>query len=156
VVPGELDVDSFEVFFERSEPRLRDALSASLGSQLGRELAADALSYAWEHWARVRVMDNPVGYLYVLARRRGRRALWHRRRPVLMPVDGGQTPWVEPSLPDALAALPERQRVAVMLLHCFEWTLTEVAELLQVSKSTAQSHADRGMAKLREQLGVTL
>ena len=58
---GELGVDSFEVFFERAEPRLRDALSASLGSQLGRELAADALSHAWEHWARVRVMDNPVG-----------------------------------------------------------------------------------------------
>jgi RNA polymerase sigma factor (sigma-70 family) len=52
--------------------------------------------------------------------------------------------------------LPEQQRVVVMLLHCFEWTMAEVADVLQVSKSTVQTHAERGLSRLRERMGVTL
>jgi DNA-directed RNA polymerase specialized sigma24 family protein len=155
-VRDELDGDSFEVFFDRVEPRLREALSAALGSRVGREAAADALSYGWEHWERVRAMKNPAGYLYVVGRDRGRQGMRRRRAPCLASVDVMRTPWVEPGLPAALAGLPEQQRVVVMLLHCFEWTMTEVAELLDVSKSTVQTHADRGLARLRARMGVTL
>jgi RNA polymerase sigma factor (sigma-70 family) len=155
-VADELDVESFEAFFRRVETRLRVALSATLGSATGRVAAADALSYAWENWERVSTMDNPVGYLYVLGRDLGRRQLRGRRRVVLSPVDTERTPWVEPELPSALGSLPEQQRVVVMLLHCFEWTMAEVAELLGVSKSTVQTHADRGMVRLRARMGVKL
>jgi DNA-directed RNA polymerase specialized sigma24 family protein len=144
---------AFEVFFRTSEPRLREALSASLGSVQGREAAADALSYAWEHWERVRLMDNPVGYLYVVGRDRGRKGA--RKRPVLLlPVDSPSIPWIEPGLVGALEDLPERQRVVVMLIYCFEWSFSETAELLGLSKSTIQSHAERGLSKLRHKLGV--
>jgi RNA polymerase sigma factor (sigma-70 family) len=97
-------------------------------------------------------MENPAGYLYLLGRRRGRRML--RRRVALMPVDTAHTPWIEPGLPAALASLSDQQRVVVMLVHCFEWTLGEVAELLDLSKSTVQSHAERGLDRLRSRLGV--
>lgn len=100
-------------------------------------------------------MNNPAGYLYVVGRDRGRRMQRRLRSVVLMPVDSVRTPWVEPGLPDALARLPEQQRVAVMLLHCFEWTMSEVADLLDISKSTVQTHADRGLARLRARMGVT-
>ena len=155
-MPDELDVEPFEAFFRRVEPRLRVALSATLGSDAGRVAAADALSHAWERWERVSTMDNPVGYLYVLGRDQGRRQLRGRRRVVLTPVDTERTPWVEPELPTALGSLPEQQRVVVMLLHCFDWTMAEVAELLGVSKSTVQTHADRGMVRLRARMGVKL
>lgn len=145
--------ESFEEFFERVEPQLREVLSATVGSESGREAAAEALSYGWEHWERVRAMENPAGYLYRVGRDRARR---RRRRPALAPVREQQAPWVEPELPSALADLPEQQRIVVMLLHCFEWTMSEVAEVLEVSKSTVQTHADRGLARLRERLGVTL
>jgi RNA polymerase sigma-70 factor (ECF subfamily) len=153
--------DPFSEFVRVLEPRLRDALSATLGSDAGREATAEALGYAWEHWAKVREMDNPAGYLYVLGRDRGRRQLRRNRpigrnRVVLMPVDGDRAPWVEPKLPGELAGLSEKQRVVVMLVYCFEWTMSEVAELLEVSKSTVQSHAERGMARLRSGMGVTL
>lgn len=146
------EVDSFEVFFHRAEPRLRQALSAALGSTAGRDSAADALSYAWENWERVRRMENPIGYLFVVGRDRARPHTW--RRPALMPVDRVATPWVEPDLPDALAELPDQQRVVVMLLHCFQWTMSEVAELLDVSKATVQTHSDRALRRLRSRLGV--
>ena len=120
--------DSFEAFVVSIEARLRQALSATLGSEPGREAAADALAYAWEHWDRIRDMENPAGYLYVVGRDKGRRAAKRHRRVVLMPVDSGHLPWVEPALPGAVAALPEQQRMVVMLLHCFQWTMSEVAE----------------------------
>ncbi len=149
------DAESFDSFCAVAESRLRQSLSAVLGSEAGREAAVDAMSYAWEHWERVRSMDNPIGYLFVVGRNRGRRQL-RRRRPTLLRVDHARTPWVEPGLPDALGRLAETQRVVVLLLHGFEWSMTEVADLLGVSKSTVQTHAERGIERLRAELGVTL
>jgi RNA polymerase sigma-70 factor (ECF subfamily) len=151
-VRHELRVSTFESFVCATEPRLREALSAALGTDAGREATAEALAYAWEHWDRVSAMENPAGYLYLLGRRRGSRML--RRRVALMPVNTEHTPWIEPGLPAALASLSDQQRVVVMLVHCFEWTLGEVAELLDLSKSTVQSHAERGLDRLRSRLGV--
>ena len=152
----ERDVESFDEFFRRVEPRLRLALSATLGTDAGRVAASDALSYGWENWERVSTMDNPAGYLFAVGRDRGRRQFRKRPRVELSPVDRERTPWVEPELPGALSSLPEKQRVVVMLLHCFEWSMSEVAELLDVSKSTVQTHAERGLAELRNRIGVAL
>ena len=154
MLPEEVD-DPFVEFVRSTEPRLREALSATLGSDAGRDATAEALAYAWENWSKVSAMENPTGYLYVLGRDRGRKAM---RRPfiALLPVESDRTPWVEPGLPDAIAKLPDRQRIVVMLLHCFEWTMSEVADLLGVSKSTIQSYQERGMTRLRSRLKVTL
>ncbi|NNE10683.1 MAG: sigma-70 family RNA polymerase sigma factor [Ilumatobacter sp.] len=150
------DPDSFEAFFEDAEPKIRVALSATFGHGAGREAAVDALSYGWEHWDRVRAMENPAGYLYAVGRDRARKR--HRRRPPVAfdPVDATAAPWIEPELPDALARLPEQQRIVVMLLYCFDWTMTEVAHVLDVSKSTVQTHAERGLDRLRSRMGVAL
>jgi RNA polymerase sigma-70 factor (ECF subfamily) len=154
MLSNEVRIESFEGFVRWVEPRLRAALSASLGSEAGRDATAEALAYAWEHWPKVRAMDNPAGYLYIVGRNTGRR-WWRRRRVVFLAVDSQRVPWIEPELPAALASLSEQQRVVTMLLHCYEWTMSEVAELLDISKSTVQSHSERGMAQLRRSMGVT-
>ena len=71
------------------------------------------------------------------------------------PAPAEQSSWYEPRLAVAVAALPERQRMAVLLVYGFGWSLSEVAELLGLSKSTVQTHVERGMASLRAGLGVT-
>lgn len=63
-------------------------------------------------------------------------------------------PWVEPGLPAALRALSQKQRTAVVLVHSFEWSQAEVAELLGVGKTTVQKHIERAMEKLQAALGV--
>ena len=50
--------------------------------------------------------------------------------------------------------LSEAQRVSVMLVHGFGWTYTEVGEYLDVTKSTVQTHLERGMARLRRDLRI--
>jgi DNA-directed RNA polymerase specialized sigma24 family protein len=63
-------------------------------------------------------------------------------------------PWVEPGLPRALERLTENQRVAVMLVHGLDWTLTETAKFLSISPGSVNKHAERGLAKLRAAMEV--
>ena len=152
MLSDETRTDAFAEFFSAVEGKLRRALTGALGGELGREAAAEALAYGWEHWERVRDMENSAGYLYRVGLNYGRKA--RVRRVSLPQVPIVKVPWVEPGLPDALARLPEQQRVAVYLVCGHEWSLSEVAGLLEVSKGTVQKHVERGMTKLRHRLGV--
>ncbi len=145
--------ESFTLFVREVEPRLRRALAAAVGQELGREAAADALVYGWEHWDRVSAMVNPAGYLYRVGRSRARR---RRRRVAFEPVSPVTMPEVEPALPAAIASLSENQRVTVFLVHGYGWTRREVAELLGISVNSVGSHLDRGLVKLRGRLGVQI
>lgn len=143
---------AFIEFVTDVEPRLRHALCAAFGLDLGREASAHALAYGWEHWDRIEAKHNPAGYLWGVGRNY---ALRQRRRPIRLPTAPSQAmPWIEPGLPNALSALTERQRVTVILLHGLGWTHSEVGELMGISKSSVQSQAERGIAKLRRKLGV--
>jgi DNA-directed RNA polymerase specialized sigma24 family protein len=150
-------VTDFEEFVLVTEPPLRRALVAAYGYEDGREAAAEALAYAWEHWARVQQMPNAAGYLFRVGRTsaaRGRR--WTRRPPPLLaaPSPAENDHGFEPGLPAALAALSERQRIAVVLVHGFGYPLREVAGLTGVKVTTVQNHLERGLRKLRDRLGV--
>jgi DNA-directed RNA polymerase specialized sigma24 family protein len=148
-MPGE--GDDFACFFAEAEPRLRRALVAAYGPERGREAAAEALVYGWQHWKQVRDMDNPIGYLYRVGQSRSR----PRREPTLLPpVPADDADWVEPHLPEALAGLTDRERQAVVLIEGFGWTFREVADLIEVSVSSVQSYVERGLRKLRDELGV--
>ena len=138
-----------------AEPRLLHALTAAFGSAVGSEATSDALSWAWENWDRVSVKDNPLGYVYGVGRNKARQTNWWRR-PLFFDVPEQQLPNVEPGLPAAIAGLSEKQRIVVTLLYGYEWTMSEVAELLGTKKPTVQKHAERGLARLRKTLGVDL
>jgi Tol biopolymer transport system component len=115
--------DDFTRFARDVTPRLRVALVASFGIDVGEEAASEAIAFAWEHWERVQAKDNPAGYLFRVGQNKARSRM-RRRRPVLPAVqEWSEPPWVEPGLPDALAALSQRQRTVVMLLYCFEWSM---------------------------------
>lgn len=143
--------EQFRVFVTEHEARLRRALVATYGPERGREAAAEALAWGWQHWQEVQTMTNPVGYLYRVGQSRTR----FRKRPVVFPPRPRADPaWVEPSLLAALGALSVSQRRAVVLVHAYEWTHTEVAEVTGVSPSSVQTHLERGLAKLRAALHV--
>lgn len=144
---------SFDAFVSRVEPGLKQAFVARFGRDDGVEAASEAFAYAWEHWARVSAMENPAGYLYRVGRSRSRRI--RRRTPILPAVEVSRMPEVEPQLPSALASLPERQRVAVILVHGLGWTQREVADLLGVSRTTVQNHLERGTSRLQRSLKVS-
>lgn len=151
---------SLESFVKETGPRLKQALIAGFGGEMGREATAEALSYAWANWARIEVMDNPAGYVYSVgrnwARKTKRREAKRARVEAAFRAPGrSEVPaLVEPGLIPALAGLSDKQRIAAVLVHGFGWTLTEVADLLGVSAGSVHKHAERGLAKLRDALGV--
>ncbi|HVC71593.1 MAG TPA: sigma-70 family RNA polymerase sigma factor [Acidimicrobiales bacterium] len=140
----------FRAFMMATEPRLHRALAAGLGWERGREATADALAYAWEQWPKVRTMTNPTGYLY----RVGQSSVRRRKVPAVFERPHESESHCEPALSRLLADLPERQRIAVILVHGFDWTIREVAELTGITPSTVHTHLERGLAKLRAALEV--
>ncbi len=142
----------FDAFVRQVGPRLRQALVGAVGSQRGADAHAAALAYAWAHRDRVMKMDSPVGYLYKV----GRSSVRLRRRPLpaMFPEPGPELPDFEPRLPAALARLPERQRVDVFLVVGCGWSAAEVARLQGKSESTVRAHVERGLQRLRKDLGA--
>ena len=78
--PGPDPAAAFEAFFRETEPKLRRALVAAYGPDLGRDAASEALAYAWEHWERLSQMANLPGYLFRVGQTRGTRS---KRQPIL-------------------------------------------------------------------------
>ena len=145
------DDEEFETFFRDTEPRLRPALFAALGAERGREATAEAFAWAWETWPKSQQLENPIGYLFRVGQSKTRRK---RFRLVLVTLST-EDPIVEPGLGAALSQLSDSQRIAVVLVHGFGWTLREVAELRAIRVTSVQTHVERGLKRLRAALGVT-
>ncbi len=148
------DAESFTAFAKEVGRPLRQALIAAYGADVGSEATAEALAYAWENWDRIRVMHNPAGYLYRVGQSQAGRGVFRRPPRLQVPVYPDGSHWFEPKLSAAIASLSDRQRVSVVLVHGYGWTVTEVAELLGLSFSTVRRHIDRAFARLRRVLGV--
>jgi len=144
-----VDRDDFERFAADARPRLQRALLGVVGVDAVEDAVAEALAYGFEHWARVREMENPVGYLYRVGRSRAR----SRRRPVRLFLEPNVViPEVDDGVVESLLRLPESQRTAVWLVHGCAWSHREVADVLDVSTSTVATHLARGTQRLREEL----
>ena len=147
-----MDDDGFADFFRTMQPRLSYALAAAYGFEVGHESTADALTYAWENWSRVRAMENPGGFLFRVGQSKARR--YRRKTPMFPDVSELGIPDIEPGLPKALESLSPAQRIAVVLIHVLGWTEDEAARMTGVDRSTIRRHRDRGLSKLRAALGV--
>lgn len=143
---------SFEEFLAENRPRLLAGFVAAYGAELGQEAAAEAEAYGWQNWDRLQRMANPVGYLY----RVGQSSIRSHIRPArYLPVRAPEgLPEFEPGLAPALETLSEPQRIAVVLVHGFGWTLADAAAVLDVEVSTVRTHIHRGLVKLRTALKV--
>lgn len=141
--------EDFDAFVAANEASLRRALTAEFGPEDGRDAAAAAFAYAWEHFERVRTMDRPVGYLYRVGQSSRRR----RREPPVFPEPPSELPLGEPTLVPALRRLSDRQRVCVVLVHAYSWTHEEVAALLGIGVSSVRNHLARGLEHLRTDIG---
>lgn len=141
----------FGDFVAEMRPRLVRAFVSCRGMDCAADAAAEALAYAYEHWERVREMENPGGYLYRVGQSRTR----PRRRPLTLPSPNEvELPDVEPELVPALLELPETQRAAVWLVHACGWRYAEVAEALDTSESMVGNHVSRALDTLRLRLEV--
>jgi DNA-directed RNA polymerase specialized sigma24 family protein len=152
--PQQIPSPEFSRFVTEAEPRLSYAFYAAYGPEVGADVTAEALAYAWENWTRIQAMDNSVGYLYRVGQSKAR--WYHRPRVYFPPPERSVIPEVEPKLPKALKQLTRSQRTSVVLVHALGWTEEEVAALTGRSRSTIRTHLERGLTRLRHELEVTI
>ena len=122
------------------------------------DLVQDVLAKAYPRWARILRADDPDRYVRRMLVN-ARNSWWRRaaRRhelsvPAIRPV-----PAVDPALDSAdrdalwqlVAALPARQRAALVLRYYEDLDDTAIAEILGCSAVTVRTHVMRGIAALR-------
>ena len=146
---------AFDEFAGTVGVRVRRALVAAYGVEIGTEAAAEAMAIAWERWSAVQAMDNPAGYLYRVGQTKARPHIRWARRGGVFPLPPAGTALAEDVLDalDALRTLKPVERAAVLLTKSYGFSYREVAEVLGVSVDAVTNHVHRGLRHLRERLG---
>ena len=150
------DVLSFEELFTREHANLFRALFLITGSiPEAEELMQDAFLKVWERWERVSEMENPAGYLFRVAVNNGLRRIRRIAMGAKRVLASGQPddPFAAADLRDevvrSLAALPERQRAAIVLTDLVDLSAEEAGKALGVTASTVRSLASQARQALR-------
>jgi RNA polymerase sigma factor (sigma-70 family) len=123
------------------------------------ELAQDAFVRLCRDWWRVRRMDHPEAWLQRVAinlamSRWRRRNAERRARQRLEGVSIPQVPSDDAarvSVREAVAALPSRQKTALVLRYYLDLPYAEIAKLMDVKESTSKSLVAKALEGLRAQ-----
>ena len=130
------------------------------------EQAADALQDAmlrlWRELRRGTFIERPPAWLYrTLYRLSMEQHRWHRRLALLLPrLAPHRSDYAGPESSDrvtvwaAVDDLPPRQRHVLYLHYAAGLTFEQIAGVVGISASATRTHASRGVATLRERLGV--
>jgi RNA polymerase sigma-70 factor (sigma-E family) len=120
----------------------------------------DALSRALPRWEHIRTTGDPDAYvrrMVVNAHTSWWRKFRRRESPVAEVFDTGEEPAPRHEERDrvwaACLALPEAQRVAVVLRYYERLEYAEIAALTGVAEGSVRSRVSRGLAHLRVTLG---
>ncbi len=155
---GDMD-DEYAWFFRAEFPSVvRTACLILQDRDRAEEVAQDAFMRLHLHWTRVSRYERPDAWVRRVAIRLATRvARRDRRRPVLESGatvtgrdDGSGT---DPDLMRAVAELPMRQRVAVVLFYLEDRPLPEVAHVLDCSTGAAKTLLHRARMHLARRLG---
>lgn len=145
---------SFEAAFPGLYRRSLGLARKFLGNgPAAEDVAAEALARALMRWGRLDPEGRPGWVLRVTANlsidvlRRNGRTL----EPGVIDLEDGTATRL--MLADALRLLPKRQREAVSLRYLADLSVEQTAAALGISVGSVKTHAHRGLAAMREQLG---
>lgn len=154
---------AFTVFVRsRGAGLLRFAIALTGDRHQAEDLLQGVLERVYGKWPKISGRGDPEWYVrraLVNAARDG----WRRRqrRPENFELgegDGAYTPFDEVLTRDvvrrALAELPPRQRIVLVLRYWAGMTEAETAELMGTSVGTVKSQAHRAMKTLKERLSL--
>ena len=152
-------VDFDEWVAARGDALLRFAFVLTGNRADAEDAVQDALSRALPRWDRIRQADDPDAYVRRMVVN-AHTSWWRRFRRRESPVEEvrlgtSRPPDVEghDRLWRACLALPEDQRVAVVLRYYEQREYAEIAALTGVREGSVRSRVSRGLAALREEMG---
>lgn len=163
-VPVVRGLERFESFYKRERPGMVALAFALSRSRLGAEdLAQEALMSAYHRWEEVGRLDRPEAWVRKVlannawsflrrvkaeARAIAKAAVTSRWDPMPRLPDSSIETW------DEVARLSKRQAQVVALYYVAGMTMPEIAELLDCSKETVNTHLRRARESLARRLGT--
>jgi RNA polymerase sigma-70 factor, ECF subfamily len=164
------DIKKQEAFMRLFRPvhaRLSQYVHAMVGDyEEAREILSETILTAYEQFETISDSDSFIYFLFTIAKRKYKRAMW--RRKLFKAYDDALNDTIEgdgPSpeaqadarlLRDALAKLPPKQREAVSMFGIADMTLDEIASIQNSKLSAVKQRVRRARFKLAELLGATL
>ena len=154
-----------EAEIEALAPRLLRYCLGRLGARaLAEEVSQDALTALVDRWRQHGPPDSPGAFAFTVARRRAGRLIWRRR--LLSPWDESVNGHDASVAPDdvysqrerlsrtlaALAALPAREREALLLVAVGELSTADAARAQGVSISAIKMRVHRARRRLLAQM----
>ena len=117
------------------------------------EAAQEAFARAWARWRRVRAMDRPVAWVYVVAlnveRKRWRRASELLVEPFEVACDPTEQAARDFDLRAAVKRLPERQRAAIALRYLADLPVADLARAMGCADGTVKATVHQALRSLR-------
>jgi RNA polymerase sigma factor (sigma-70 family) len=161
-----MDPEGVIGFCDRVRSRLVGTLSLLCGDgDAAEELAQETLARVWLGWSRVRALGEPLATVWTywvainLANSWLRRRMAEQRARARLAA-GAAGAHLDPDPADAVAvrrvvaALPRRQRTAVVLRYYADLPVAEVAALMGCAPGTVKSHTSTALTALRRVQGV--
>ncbi len=156
------DESEYVAYVTARLPSLRRVAAQLAGDAFrGDDLVQQAITKLYLHWRRAAQASNLDAYVYRILVRvflDERRLGWAAVRLGTGAADRPDTSTVDIEdrllLREALAALPPRQRAAVVLRYLADLPVDEVAGILGVSPGTVKSQTHDALAALRRQLAA--
>lgn len=152
-----MSLPPFQTVLEEHREAVLRFLAASIGRQEADDVFQETFLAALRAYPRLQRGDNLRGWLLKIASRKAIDAHRARKRaPVPAEhVDPGAAP-SNGNLPDealwqAVRALPDRQRTAVVLRFTFDLAYREMGEVMDSSEEAARRNVFEGLKKLREE-----
>lgn len=154
--------DRFEAFIaERLDRLLRYATALTCDPHLAQDIVQEVLLRAQRRWSHIESMDAPDAYIRRMIT--NEYLSWRRRRAARTvasthgTLDALGTPTADPAtgyaerdaMRSRIAALPRKQRAAILLRYYEDCTDAEIAEVLGCAAGTVRSHISRALATLR-------
>lgn len=156
---GDGDVEVV-AFCRQLRPRLVGLLRLQVGDvAVAEELAQETLTRVWARWPRVRGLDKPDQWAFRVAvnlstswwrRHAAQRRAFHRRGMDRTTDNGHTEGFGEAELRDAVAALPTRQRQALVLRHYLQLDVADAAAVMGCATGTVQALCHQGAQGLRQ------
>ena len=149
--------DGFESFYRETYARIvRACALVLLDAAAAEDAAAEAFARLWSRWGQIRNDDHAGGFVFKTAMRLCAREVRRRGRSAGMaassPEDPAEQTAMRRDVARALAALPLRQRQAVVLRDWAGFETREVARMIGTRESTVRVHLARGRERLRTAL----
>lgn len=147
------DIEHFSWFFRGEYDAVVNAAQLVLGDrQEAEDVAQEAFLRLLKHWKKVSKYDRPDAWVRKVAFRLALTAKRKRKVHDLLRGDPPAPPngwdFADPELSAAIESLSVMQRAAVVLFYFEDRPISEIAQILECSLSTAKVHLHKARKKL--------